>query len=74
MFASFTSPIVTPKKGKLMNNRTRGIIVIAGVATIAFAIGYSKGQTRTIRELGRATTNEAIAYLATSDFIRNRKG
>lgn len=73
MFRTFYTSYNDTYERNAMETRTRVALAIAGVAIVAFSVGYQKGQSRTIRELGQATTSEAMAYLATADFIRNRR-
>ena len=52
--------------------KVRLVLALAGTAIVAYSIGYQKAQSRTIRDLGAATSKEALIYLAAQDHIRRR--
>lgn len=54
--------------------KVRIALALSGVAIVAYSVGYQKATTRTIQQLGDATTKEALIYLATQDHIRSRFG
>jgi hypothetical protein len=55
-----------------MDEKAKIAVAVVGTAAIAFSIGYIRGTSRVVRELGAATSKEALIYLATQDSIRNR--
>jgi hypothetical protein len=55
-----------------MDEKAKIAIAVVGTAAIAFSFGYIRGTSRVVRELGAATSKEALIYLATQDSIRNR--
>ena len=57
-----------------MDTRVKTVLALTGVAIVAYSLGYSKAQRKTIQELGGAAAKEALIYLATQDAIRNRFG
>jgi hypothetical protein len=56
-----------------MDEKAKITVAVIGTAAIAFSIGYIRGTNRTIRELGKATSKEALIYLATADHIRTHR-
>lgn len=57
---------------KLMDNRLKIALALAGVGVVAYAVGYHRAQARMVTEFGGAAAKEALIYLATQDHIRNR--
>lgn len=57
-----------------MDNKIKIGLAIAGLAIVAYSIGYHRAEKHIISEFGGATAKEALIYLATQDHIRNRRG
>lgn len=57
-----------------MDNRFKIGLALAGVAIVAYSVGYHNAQKRMVSEFGGAAAKEALIYLATQDHIRNRFG
>ena len=57
-----------------MNDKIKISLAIAGLAIVAYSIGYHRAEKHVISEFGGAAAKEALIYLATKDHIRNRHG
>lgn len=57
-----------------MDDKVKIGLALAGVAIVAYSIGYHRSQKRMISEFGGAAAKEALIYLATQDHIRHKFG
>jgi hypothetical protein len=57
-----------------MNDKIKIGLAVAGIAIVAYSIGYHRAEKHIISEFGGATAKEALIYLATQDAIRHKFG